>query len=95
MERQADRRSQRFRRHHLQLHEYRDGSHLDIVGRSALGLASVYNLLPRDIVEAMSVKHFQGLLQELARDLASRGIPDWQSLYSTQHDLHAHPLLRI
>ena len=95
LERQANRRSQRFRRHHLQLHEYRGGSHLDIVGRSALGLASVYNLLPRDIVEAMSVKHFQGLLQELARDLASRGIPDWQSLYSTQHDLHAHPLLRI
>ena len=72
----SDRRTKRCKRHHRQLHEYRQGQYLDMVGRSALGLTSVYNLLPREIVEVNEVKVFQRLLQDLARDCASRNVPD-------------------
>ena len=84
----------RHRGHELRLHEYRDGTQLNIVKRSALGLCSVYNLLLADIVEANSVKCFQGLLQDLARDCACRGVLDWQYLFSTRHMLYEHPVRR-
>ena len=91
----SDRRTKRCKRHHRQLHEYRQGQYLDMVGRSALGLTSVYNLLPREIVEVNEVKIFQRLLQDLARDCASRNVPDWQHMLSTRHRLHVHPLKRL
>lgn len=81
----SDRRTKRCKRHHRQLYEYRQGQYLDMVGRSALGLTSVYNLLPREIVEVNDVKMFQRLLQDLARDCASRNVPDWQHMLSTRH----------
>ena len=77
-EKHGNRRSMRHRGHELMLHEYRNGTQLNIVKRSALGLCSGYNLLPADIVEANSVKCFQGLLQDLARDCACRGVLNWQ-----------------
>ena len=86
------RRSKRRPRHHRQLHEYRKDNYLDAVGRSAQGLTSVYNLLPHEITEANDVKTFQRLLQDLARDCASRGRADWQHMLSTRHRLHDHPL---
>ena len=86
------RRSKRRPRHHRQLHEYRKDNYLDAVGRSALGLTSVYNLLPHEITEANDVKTFQRLLQDLACDGASRGTADWQHMLSTRHRLHDHPL---
>ena len=91
----SDRRTKRCKRHHRQLHEYRQGQYLDMVGRSALGLTSVYTLLPREIVEANDVKICQRLLQDLARDCASRNVPDWQHMLSTRHRLHVHPLKRL
>ncbi len=88
------RRSRRFKRHERQLHEYRNGKHLDIVARSALGLASVYNLLPSEIVEAESVKRFQHLLQDFVRDCVRRDVVGWSHVFSSRHPLHAHPLHR-
>ena len=90
-----ERRSKRFRRHEHRLHEYQDGKQLDVVTRSALGLVSIYNMLPTEIVEASSVKLFQRLLQNFAKDCASRENPLWASLFSTNHALHSHPLLRF
>ena len=69
------RRSERHRRHNRQLYEYRHGKYLDIVGRSALGAASVYNLLPQEIVDAENVKLFQRSLQDLARHAAATNTP--------------------
>ena len=46
IEHTCDRRSSRFVRHQLEIHEYTNGRQLDMVTRSNLGLASVYNLLP-------------------------------------------------
>ena len=89
------RRSARHRRHNLQLYEYRHGKYLDMVGRSALGAASVYNLLPQEIVDAENVKLFQRSLQDLARHAAATNTPEWQHLYSTRHSMHTHPLKRV
>ena len=49
----------RFERHDQQIHDDRDGQQLEIVTWSALGLASVYNMLPPEIVEKRSVKNFK------------------------------------
>ena len=95
MEHNGNRRSSRSRGQASRLHEYRDGTQLNIVKRSALGLCSIYNLLPESIVEDKSVKGFQRSLQDLARECARKGFPDWQYLYSTRHMLHIHPVRRI
>ena len=95
VEHNGNRRSSRRRGQASRLHEYRDGTQLNIVKRSALGLCSIYNLLPESIVEDKSVKGFQRSLQDLARECARQGFPDWQYLYSTRHMLHIHPLRRI
>ncbi len=87
----VERRSARFGRHPHQLHEYRDGRQLDVVSQSALGLVSVYNLLPSKVVEARSVQRFQSLLQEFVRDCAGRR-DDWPQLLSARHPLHTHLL---
>ena len=63
-----NRRSGRFKRHTRQLREYRTGQYLDCVARSALGLPSVYNLLPAEAVERSNVNDFQRSLQDLAKD---------------------------
>ena len=88
----VNRTTTRFKRHRFRLHEYIDGLQLAVVKRSALGLVSIYNMLPAEIMEAKTVKCFQGLLQDLAKDCASRSLPQCDSIYSTRHMLHAHPL---
>ena len=70
------RRSARHQRHNRHLYEYRHGDYLDIVGRSALGAASVYNLLPQEIVDTESVKLLQRSLQDLARYVAASNTPE-------------------
>ena len=84
------RRSERHQRHNRQLYEYRHGDYLDVVGRSALGAASVYNLLPQEIVDAENVQLFQRSLQDMARYVAASNRPEWQHLYSTRHSMHIH-----
>ena len=88
----VNRTTTRFKRHRFKLHEHINGRQLAVVKRSALGLVSIYNMLLTEIVEAKNVKCFQGLLQDLARDCASRSHPQWDSIYSTRHMLHTHPL---
>ena len=90
----VNRRSGRHGGHGLRVHAYRNGTHLDIVKRSALRLCSIYNLLPEEIVKARSVKCFQRLLQGLAKDCARRGVPEWQHLLSNRQVLHIHILRR-
>ncbi len=77
--------------HSHRIHEYREGRFLEIVKRSALGLASVYNLLPEEVVSADNVPFFQGQLQDMLRDVASRD-HRWAHLFSPRHFMHAHPL---
>ena len=89
------RRSARHQRRNRQLYEYRHGDYLDMVGRSALGAASVYNLPPLELVDAESVKLFQRSLQDLARYVAASNRPEWQHLFSTRHSMHLHPLKRV
>ena len=89
------RRSAWQQRHIRQLYEYRHRDYLDMVGRSALGAASVYNLLPQEIDDAENVKLFQRSLQDLARYVAASNRPEWQHLYSTRHSMHIHQLKRI
>ena len=65
------------------------------LSRSALGLARIYNLLPKMIVEqASTVKSFQGLLQNCAKDLAATGHPRWDVLYSPRVEGN-HPLAEV
>ena len=90
-----NRRSERHIRHSRQLHEYRNGNYLAMVGRSALGAISVYNLLPQGIVDADNVKGFQRSLQDFAKHMAAQHFPAWQHLYSIRYLMHTHPLKRI
>ena len=89
------RRSARHQRHNRQLYEYPHGDYLDMVGRSALGAVSVYNLLPQEIVDAESVKLFQRSLQDLARYAAASNRPEWQQLFSTGPSARRNPPKRV
>ena len=60
-----------------------------------MGLTSVYNFLPRKIAEVNEVKVFQRLLQDLARNCASRNVPERQHMLSTRHPLYVHSLERL
>ena len=91
----SNRRSERHTRHSRQLHEYRNGNYLAMVGRSALGAVSVYNLLPQEIVDADNVKGFQRSLQDLAKHMAASNFPSWHHLFSTPYLMHTHPVERI
>ena len=91
----ALRRSGRFQRHPLQIREYRDGTQLEIVKRSCLGLASVYNLLPSECVGHSDVKGFQRSLHDHLRDCAQRGLEQWELLHCPRLPIHNHPLRRF
>ena len=68
--------------HDAQLIEYRDGSHTEYVKRSALGLVSVYNLLPCYVLALESVSAFQGALQNMLKMRAMTGASEWQKFFS-------------
>ena len=82
------------RRHPRQLVEYRDGQHTEYLKRSALGLVSVYNLLPATVVVVDCVSVFQGALQALVKERALASCEDWQDTLSPRIDLWRHPLMR-
>ena len=68
----------------------------DFVTRSALGLAKVYNLLPKSIVEeAGTVSEFQGMLQDLVKQRASSGHDDWKCLLSPRVAWQRHSLVHM
>merc|ERR1712023_388005 len=61
------------RRHYRQLEETYFTGCPELRRSSALGLAMVYNLLPKHVVEQTSVKNFQSALQELVLERALAG----------------------
>ena len=78
--------------HFRRVHEHVDGSHLEVVKRSALGLTNVYNMLPAEVVQVESVSAFQRQLQDMLKNVASGQDDSWARLLSPRHPLHAHPL---
>ena len=80
------------RRHGKQLQETRTGRFLEVLRRSALGLAGVYNLLPTEVVAETTVAGFQRLLQNLLKERATSGCEDWEQTFSPRVPLYLHPL---
>ena len=68
--------------HNKQLHDWLDGEHTELLRRSPLGLARVYNHLPQEVVDSPSVSCFQSALQENLRDAANAKAENWEFLYS-------------
>ena len=66
--------------HSRQLHNYLDGTHTELLRRSALGLTSVYNKLPPSMVKLRSVKNFQHELQQLVINALQEGRDDWANI---------------
>ena len=79
------------RRHDKQLTDPRGPRFSEQLRRSALGLVSIYNLLPQGIVDALDVSVFQSRLQALLRDCAIH-CEDWPNLFSPRVPLYAHLL---
>ena len=79
-------------RHSRQLEEMKSGHFLEVMRRSALGLRSVYNLLPEFVVGQCSVKGFQGCLQSMVKDRAMSGHDDWRATLSPRKESWQHPL---
>ena len=80
------------RRHFKQLVSWRVGRFSEVLRRSALGLVSVYNLLPEDTVQQKTVKDFMRRLQEVLKERAAEGCKDWKNTYSPRVPLWKHPL---
>ena len=90
-------------RHRMQLVEY-SGGHwsyfmypnsrpADYVKHSMLGLTTVYNRLPRHVVEESSnVASFQTALQHMVLETANAGTHNWQTLFSPRIPRHRHLL---
>ena len=64
----------------------------DYISRSALGYATVYNVLPERVVQAATTKEFQRMLQNLVIDRAKAGCEDWQTTLSQLTPASNHPL---
>jgi len=85
----------RRRRHTNHLVDPRDRPHLDVAGRSVLGLIRVYNLLPQSAIDCPSVACFQRFLQQLVRERMRQGRRDWADTLSPRLPLLTHPLMRL
>ena len=83
---------QAARRHAKQLEDPRKGAFPELLRRSALGLVAVYNLLPKEVVTANTVKDFQKQLQGLLKQRATAGCEDWAETLSPRIPLWKHPL---
>ena len=68
--------------HDKQLHDWLDGEHTELLRRSPLGFARVYNQLPQRVVDASCVNDFQGEFQELVKAAADRGENNWEQWLS-------------
>ena len=68
--------------HSKQLHNFLDGSHTELLKRSALGLPKVYNRLPEKVVQLQTTKDFQKALQHLVLEELERGGQHWETLLS-------------
>ena len=79
-------------KHSKQLEDVRDGSFLEVIRRSALGLIAVYNKLPQTAVDAENVSDFEGALQTLLKQRAKAGRMDWRITFSPRMPMYMHPL---
>ena len=66
-------------KHSRQLFDYLDGSHTELLRRSALGLTQTYNKLPQSTVDAKSVSTFQKKLQLHVKELAQKKAENWEN----------------
>ena len=82
----------RRERHGKQLKELPGAYCPELKRRSALGLVTVYNLLPAKVVAQTSVKDFQTELQNELKQRAARNEEDWQKTYSPRVPWWRHPL---
>jgi len=81
------RHSLRFgRRHPWQLRDDYQFLHRDYINRSLLGYIWIYNRLPELLVALKTVRKFQGACQDILKELASSGIPDWANVFSPRHN---------
>ena len=71
-------------KHSKQLHDYLDGSHTELLRRSALGLTRTYNHLPQTTVDSLSVATFQRKLQKSVKQLAEQGAERWELCFSSR-----------
>ena len=71
---------------------YRESFFLEILGRSALGLVSMYSLLPDKFVVISSVSDFQAALQNVIIGRATAGCEDWAETLSPRRTLMGHPV---
>ena len=90
-------------RHRLQLQEWQEGDCTDYmlpgsapaqyIARSVLGLVTIYNRLPAEIVDgSTTVKDFQSRLQHFMKQRACEGDERWGCIFSPRWALHTHPL---
>ena len=63
-----------------------------LIQRSAFGLVSVYNILPAGVTAERNVKGFQTALQNMMKDAASDGVPEWMKLFSPRMGMLNHVL---
>ena len=92
----AANRTERFTRRRSDLHKWQlvdeRNNMLEIGRRSALGLISIYNMLPQSIVESRTVAAFQSGLQEMVKAEALSGNVMWRQTLSPRLSLLTHPL---
>ena len=69
-------------RHGLQVHDVMDGTESNALRRSMLSLVYPYNLLPKHIVSATSLKQFQGMLQAGVKQSCEKGHSNWEHVLS-------------
>ena len=69
-------------KHSKQLYDYLDGSHSELLRRSALGLTRTYNSLEQATVNATTVATFQKALQKTLKGKASKGESNWENYYN-------------
>ena len=70
------------RSHNRQLHNHLQGRYTELLRRSPLGLARVYNSLPQEAVDQTSVHAFQKWLQDRVKAEASAGRDNWANLWN-------------
>ena len=70
------------RRHPFQFVEPR--FYTDIYRRSLFGLTVIYNLLPRTVVNAITISRFLQLLQKDVKTSALQQLPNWKFLFSSE-----------
>ena len=81
------------RPHGRKLLDRTQGPHSELLRRSALGLARVYNDLPAAVVTLSTVKGFQRALTALAREHCAAGAWNWRYCFSPRPHVDAEQVV--